>query len=183
MGRKKKFVGKDKTIGIYRFMEMCGLQCNYNENVHVSHKIMKRKIDKRHDLFPDQISVPMDANIKRLQNEDINTGSLVAVTDQCKNTKVYKNPLNTDLKTLEQELREKSSEEELQKIRREKLRELGYEIGQDGKIYTKEEMYELKRREQEKINNEYEEYIFDNLSRSTKIFEKGHGRIRIKHRY
>jgi len=88
----KLIVSKKDTISIYRFMEMCGLKCNYRSNIKISHAIMQKKLELRYELFPDEIILPKKVDYSLIQKDDILRGKYLPVIDDCKRILIYENP-------------------------------------------------------------------------------------------
>lgn len=78
---KKKYYGQKDTISVYQFMEMCGLKCEYKENVRVSQKIMMGKLIARKEKFKETIIVPRRACLDIISTEAINIGHVIMVRD------------------------------------------------------------------------------------------------------
>ena len=52
-------ISKKYIVDVYSFMEMCGLKCNRKKNIRISNRIMLRKLSLRHDLFPNEVVMPI----------------------------------------------------------------------------------------------------------------------------
>ena len=69
------------VVSVYRFMQICGLECDKKENVLLSHKIMMRKLSLRHSKMPDKCLLPRRACRENVKNDLIKTGAIVLVED------------------------------------------------------------------------------------------------------
>lgn len=105
-------ISKKYIVDVYSFMEMCGLKCNRKKNIRISNRIMLRKLSLRHDLFPTEVVMPINAPFSIITNEDILKGNVIIVEDEYKNVLAFFNPTRHSLK----KEREKT-EEEKQMIR------------------------------------------------------------------
>ena len=69
------------VVSVYRFMQICGLECDKKENVLLSHKIMMRKLSLRHSKMSDKCLLPRRACRENVKNDLIKTGAIVLVED------------------------------------------------------------------------------------------------------
>ena len=91
-------ISKKYIVDVYSFMEMCGLKCNRKKNIRISNRIMLRKLSLRHDLFPNEVVMPINAPFSIITNEDILKGNVIIVEDEYKNVLAFFNPTRHSLK-------------------------------------------------------------------------------------
>ncbi len=116
---KKKFYGSDDIISVYKFMEKCGLHCEPQGNIAISHEIMLRKLSARQEKFPDKIIVPSAISFRNITKEDVKTGNTILVKDDYKNVVPYRMPhltLTNLPSDKQEEIRQKLIEERLEEI-------------------------------------------------------------------
>lgn len=90
---KNKYFGSDDIITVYKFMERCGLHCETKGNIAVSHEIMMKKINSRHQKFPDSITVPKAISFKEVEKDEVKRGKIILVQDDLKNIVPYIMPI------------------------------------------------------------------------------------------
>lgn len=90
-------IGKENTINVYEFMRICGLECKNKDNVLISHKIMLRKLELRHNLFPREVIVPKKIPFKFVKKEDILRGRVLIVRDDYNDSLAFINPINLSM--------------------------------------------------------------------------------------
>lgn len=115
---KRHYTNNKSNISVYRFMELCGLQCNFKKKVRISHEIMLKKLGARYELFPNMIIFPQKISFNSYSNEDVLNGKVVEVEDDYKRVIAYKNPTYLKASKLLQTLNATADKNELEKIRK-----------------------------------------------------------------
>jgi len=90
--RKKQQFSKSETISVYQFMEMCGLVCNQNGNILISHEAMMKKLLKRSTKFPTKIAIPVRLPFHIISCEKVKIGEILLVEDDYKKIFPYERP-------------------------------------------------------------------------------------------
>lgn len=156
---KKKYYGSNDIISVYKFMEKCGLHCEPQGNIAVSHEIMLRKLRARQNKFPDMIVVPNAISFNQITKEDVKTGNTILVKDDLKNVVPYRMPHLT-LTNLPSD----KQEEIRQKLIEERLEELSHtdnEMKPGFMKYLYRKSLREKKNELEKIKEEIKEIYYD----------------------
>lgn len=136
---KKHFTNGKNIIDVYTFMRMSGLECKHKKNVRVSHSIMEKKLNLRHNLFPEEIILPKKVSFDDYINEDVLKGKVLEVIDDYNRVIAYYNPLRFKENQLISILINTADKKSLEKIRRKILKEQGYIIQNNGEIICKED--------------------------------------------
>ena len=110
---KNKSFGSDDVISVYKFMEMCGLHCKTKSNIHISHKIMRKKLEKRSKLFPDSVISPKAISFTSISIENVKLGNIVLVRDDCRNIVAYEKPIFRSYEVLPDSLEKENKRSEL----------------------------------------------------------------------
>ena len=166
---KKKFYGSNDIVTVYKFMEMCGLQCEPKGNICVTHEIMMRKLRARNEKFKDKIIVPEIVPFHSIIKEEVTCGKTILVRDDSKIIVAYHIPeLDYSIPMTEQErmeIREKLIQEQLEKVA-ESIMKPGYQKY----LYRK-----AKKQEPEEIVENEEEYeVTEKKVRIMRLDKKRH---------
>lgn len=169
----KKYVSGEDSISIYRFMELCGYYCEHKKKFRMTHGIMQKKLESRHLIFPDEIILPKRVSFASYNVEDVLEGKIIQVIDECNKVIAYQNPIIFNENYLLTNLVGIAKREDLEKIRRDNLREEGY-VDFFGEIMPIEE--------DEELEILYNSSFTEKLNRSNS-FSEGGGRSlkKIKH--
>lgn len=135
---KRHYTNNKSNISVCRFMELCGLQCDFKKTVRISHEIMLKKLGARYELFPNMIVLPQKISFNSYSNEDVLNGKVVEVEDDYKRVIAYKNPTYLKASKLLQTLNATADKNELEKIRKCLLKTQGYSVCKNGEIIKKE---------------------------------------------
>lgn len=138
----KHYTSGKNIIDIYTFMRMSGLECKRKKNIRVSHKIMEKKMNLRHESFPEQIILPKRVSFDNYLNEDVLRGDILEVVDDYNRVIAYRNPLKLKEDQLLTVLINTADRRSLERIRKAILKEQGYLIESNGDIISKEEYQE-----------------------------------------
>lgn len=117
---KKRYFGSDHIISIYKFMEICGLEVEFKENVLLSHEAVRRKLELRKEAFPDKITIPVRIRFEAITNEDVLRGRTLLVEDDYKNIIPYRVDRFVTLPQMTEEEREQRRKQLIKEYEEEK---------------------------------------------------------------
>ena len=137
---KKHYTNSKNIISVYRFMEICGLECKHKKNVRISHEIMRKKLELRYQSFPEAIILPQRISFDDYINEEVLSGKVVEVVDDYNKVIAYKNPILLREESLLQYLINNASKKDLKKIREKILEEQNYRVTVNGDIVKNENL-------------------------------------------
>ncbi len=138
---KKHYTNSKNIISIYRYMEICGLECKFKKNVRVSHSIMEKKLNLRHGIFPEEVLLPVRVSFDDYINEDVLSGKIIEVIDDYNKVLAYRNPLLMRKEELLNSLIKNADKKTLKRIREDIIEASGYNVSVSGKIEKNEEEY------------------------------------------
>ena len=167
--RKSLVISKKETMDVYSFMSLCGLECNFKDNVRVSHNIMLSKLALRHNEFPDKVFMPIRIGVKDVKTEDVLSGYTIIVRDDYGRLMPYKNPRTHILDLLEQ-ISTSMPETEFEKREEAQFKNgyINYMIKKAKRMEEEEKrlLEELKQQDEEEI-----ETITENVNRCKRLYK------------